>query len=156
MENAKKVPERPSCARIRPARHTHEPIAGRYLEVFAQHPIRLHYAGIIPQVIPVEVIPCRFDSDEDRRIYDVCINTMKLCMMEHYVDCPWREQNLYALDARNQMLFGYHAFMTLDAGSTTVWETIKGAWDFEGNGSMCHAWSAVPVYVYHKLGMAKK
>ena len=131
-------------------------IAGRYLEVFAQHPIRLHYAGIIPQVIPVEVIPCHFDSDEDRRIYDVCINTMKLCMMEHYVDCPWREQNLYALDARNQMLFGYHAFMILDAGSTTVWETIKGAWDFEGNGSMCHAWSAVPVYVYHKLGMAKK
>ncbi len=85
-------------------------IAGRYLEVFARDAIELHYVGIIPQVIPVEEVPCRFDSEEDRRIYDVCVNTMKLCMMEHYVDCPWREQNLYALDARNQMLFGYYAF----------------------------------------------
>jgi hypothetical protein len=31
-------------------------------------------------------------------------------MMEHYVDCPWREQGLYAFDSRNQMLFGYHAY----------------------------------------------
>ena len=31
-------------------------------------------------------------------------------MMEHYVDCPWREQNLYGFDSRNQMLCGYYAF----------------------------------------------
>ena len=31
-------------------------------------------------------------------------------MMEHYVDTPWREQCLYAFDARNQMLCGYYAF----------------------------------------------
>jgi hypothetical protein len=31
-------------------------------------------------------------------------------MMEHYVDCPWREQNLYVFDSRNQMLCGYYAF----------------------------------------------
>ena len=30
--------------------------------------------------------------------------------MEHYVDCPWREQCLYAFDSRNQMLCGYYAF----------------------------------------------
>lgn len=30
--------------------------------------------------------------------------------MEHYVDSPWREQALYAFDARNQMLCGYYAF----------------------------------------------
>ena len=40
----------------------------------------------------------------------------------------------------------------LDAGATTFWETIKGASDFSNAGSLCHGWSAVPVYVlYHNL-----
>lgn len=31
-------------------------------------------------------------------------------MHEHYEDCPWREQALYAMDSRNQMLFGSYVF----------------------------------------------
>lgn len=31
-------------------------------------------------------------------------------MHEHYEDCPWREQALYALDSRNQIVCGYYAF----------------------------------------------
>jgi hypothetical protein len=31
-------------------------------------------------------------------------------MHTHYEDCPWREQALYVLDSRNQMLCGYYAF----------------------------------------------
>jgi len=50
------------------------------------------------------------DREDDHRIYDICVNTLKLCMMEHYVDCPWREQCLYVFDSRNQMLCGYYAF----------------------------------------------
>ena len=42
----------------------------------------------------------------------------------------------------------------LDAGSTTVWETERGASDFHNAGSLCHGWSAVPVYVFHRLGVA--
>ena len=41
----------------------------------------------------------------------------------------------------------------LDAGSDTVWETILGEADFNGAGSLCHGWSAVPVYVYRRLEM---
>ncbi|MBR2965108.1 MAG: hypothetical protein IKC34_01005, partial [Clostridia bacterium] len=44
----------------------------------------------------------------------------------------------------------------LDAGSDTVWETILGEADFNGAGSLCHGWSAVPVHVYRKLGMVKE
>ena len=40
----------------------------------------------------------------------------------------------------------------LDEGSTTVWETIKGGSDFGNAGSLCHGWSAIPVYYYHILG----
>ena len=43
-------------------------------------------------------------------IYKVAAKTLRLCAHEHYEDCPWREQALYAMDSRNQMLFGYGAF----------------------------------------------
>lgn len=43
----------------------------------------------------------------------------------------------------------------LDAGCDTVWETAKGAEDFDGAGSLCHGWNAIPVYIYHRLGIAK-
>lgn len=36
-------------------------------------------------------------------------------------------------------------------GAATFWETEKGAADFENAGSLCHGWSAVPVYIYHRL-----
>ena len=31
-------------------------------------------------------------------------------MNDHYEDCPWREQGMYVMDSRNQMLCGYYAF----------------------------------------------
>ena len=39
----------------------------------------------------------------------------------------------------------------LDRGATTFWETIKGAADFGGAGSLCHGWSALPIYYYEIL-----
>ena len=33
--------------------------------------------------------------------------------------------------------------------ATSFWETIKGADDFEKAGSLCHGWSAIPVYFLH-------
>ena len=39
----------------------------------------------------------------------------------------------------------------LDCGATSFWETIKGEEDFGGAGSLCHGWSALPVYYYHIL-----
>ena len=43
-------------------------------------------------------------------IYRAAVRTLRCCMHEHYEDCPWREQALYSLDSRNQMLAGYTAF----------------------------------------------
>lgn len=82
----------------------------RYIEVFAKEPIELTYAGVLPQCYETQTLPVLIEDELDRRIYDTCVNTLKLCMMEHYVDCPWREQCLYAFDSRNQMLCGYYAF----------------------------------------------
>lgn len=82
----------------------------RYLELFASEKISLTYMGVRPQYYPTKRIDVNIDNTTDRDIYDVCIRTLELCMMEHYVDCPWREQALYAFDSRNQMLCGYYAF----------------------------------------------
>ena len=42
----------------------------------------------------------------------------------------------------------------LAAGATSFWETIDGEAAFGGAGSLCHGWSAIPVYYYHTLGLA--
>ena len=39
----------------------------------------------------------------------------------------------------------------LEQGATSVWETAEGASAFENAGSLCHGWSAVPIYYYNKI-----
>lgn len=85
-------------------------LASRYIEINSEAPIKINKLGIIPQYYPVKVKPVELASATDKAIYDACVRTLELCMMEHYVDCPWREQCLYAFDSRNQMLCGYYAF----------------------------------------------
>lgn len=82
----------------------------RYMELYSSEPIELRYLGLIPQEYPVEVISQKLTNELDQRIYETCVRTLKLSIMEHYVDTPWREQCLYAFDSRNQMLCGYYAF----------------------------------------------
>lgn len=85
-------------------------LGGRYMEIYAEEPIALSYVGVIPQVYPVQTKTARLENALDQKIYDTCVNTLRLCLMEHYVDTPWREQCLYAFDSRNQILCGYDAF----------------------------------------------
>jgi len=82
----------------------------RYVELNFSKPITDISVYITKQEYPIEEIEYTFDNELDKRIYDVSVKTLRLCMMEHFVDCPWREQNLYVFDSRNQMLFGYKAF----------------------------------------------
>lgn len=82
----------------------------RYIEVFCEHPIQIEYLSIIPVEYPVNEIEKTFSNKLRNDIYKTSMRTLRLCMHEHYEDCPWREQGLYAMDSRNQMLFGYYAF----------------------------------------------
>ena len=84
--------------------------AARYIEITNDEPVILEYVGMYPQYYPAATKEIPAMSNDDTDIYEICLNTLKLCMMEHYVDCPWREQCLYAYDSRNQMLAGYVAF----------------------------------------------
>ena len=88
----------------------------RYLQVFIEgHPrdVRLRFAEVL---YPVEVKPTALTGLR-RKIFDTAVHTLRCCMHEHYEDCPWREQALYTLDSRNQMLAGYAAF---EGGNTEM------------------------------------
>ena len=85
-------------------------VAARYLELFAELPVKIRRVSLRPTDYPLNEIPFDAGSDLRRDIYRICVNTLRLCMHDHYEDCPWREQALYAMDSRNQMLCGYYAF----------------------------------------------
>ncbi|MBR2971775.1 MAG: family 78 glycoside hydrolase catalytic domain [Clostridia bacterium] len=83
----------------------------RYIELISDEPLTDVEVSLRSVVYPVTDL----DSPEsltaiEQKIYDACVYTLKCCMHEHYEDCPWREQALYTMDSRNQMLAGYYAF----------------------------------------------
>ncbi|MBE5766403.1 MAG: hypothetical protein E7335_04435 [Clostridiales bacterium] len=83
----------------------------RYLELFAESPLQLDVLTVLPVHYPVNLSSNLPDMNElQKRVYDASVRTLCMCMHEHYEDTPWREQALYAMDGRNQMLCGYYAF----------------------------------------------
>lgn len=84
--------------------------ACRYLEVRSEHPVTIEKMAIAPTMYVLNEKERPTLSKKQDKIYNMCVETLHLCMHEHYEDCPWREQSLYAMDSRNQMLCGYYAF----------------------------------------------
>ena len=70
--------------------------------------VRVH-----PVLLPTRIKSLEFKGENApirKKIRATAIHTLLCCMHEHYEDCPWREQALYTLDSRNQMLAGYEVF----------------------------------------------
>ncbi len=88
--------------------------AGRYLQLHFTNitdSFAIEYAGMLPFEYPLPPTS-KFKCADSlfNKIYEVSCRTLELCMHEHYEDCPWREQALYANDSRNQALTGYYTF----------------------------------------------
>ena len=86
----------------------------RYLQVRSEFPVEIQKMAIAPTMYIVGTKKRPALTKLQNRIYDICEETLHLCMHEHYEDCPWREQAMYAMDSRNQMLCGYYAFGEYD------------------------------------------
>ncbi len=82
----------------------------RYIEITSEIPLDIQKIAIAPTMYVLKEKARPALTDIQSKIYDMCVETLHLCMHEHYEDCPWREQALYAMDSRNQMLCGYYAF----------------------------------------------
>ncbi len=100
-------------------------IAGRYLQLFftgeITQCIRLIYAGV-RETGPVLPEVSAFSASDTlyEELRDSAIRTLKNCMHDHYEDCPWREQSLYAYDSRNQMLYGYYLWGNYDFAEASL------------------------------------
>lgn len=87
-------------------------LGGRYLQLyFYGHDVTVYHVGMQKVDYPVRGEGVFQSSDRLMdKIFEVSKHTLRCSMHEHYEDCPWREQALYAMDSRNQMLSGYYAF----------------------------------------------
>lgn len=100
-------------------------LGAKYIEIFVESadgkptvPLKVEditsvkgHVGLRPVMYPLEVKDSPIKGDARlQEVYDACILTLRCSMHEHYEDCPWREQCLYGMDSRNQMLCGYYAF----------------------------------------------
>lgn len=84
-------------------------IGCRYMQIFIEgnpSDVKLDFHTVI---YPVKELRSRLTGLR-RLIYDTSVHTLRCSMHDHYEDCPWREQALYTLDSRNQMIAGYYVF----------------------------------------------
>ena len=96
----------------------------RYLQVVGD--AEIEYIGLRETHYPLAVKPYKIENEHRRKIYETCLHTLQLCVHEHYEDCPWREQAMYILDSRNQMLCGYEAFDNKECALSAIRLMMQG------------------------------
>ena len=114
--------------------------SGRYVQLHITNissPVTLDYAGLIPAEYPVE-FRGKFNCSDSLldKIYDVSGRTLHLCMHETYEDCPWREQALYAGDARTEALSCYYLFGDYKFTRVSL-DLLKESVDSHGYVQLC-------------------
>ena len=83
----------------------------RFLQVqvrTAEEPITLHSLRYEETGYPLEVKTSVATPDESlSAIWDISLRTLRRCMHETYMDCPFYEQLQYAMDTRSEILYTY-------------------------------------------------
>lgn len=136
--------------------HYHRRYGAKYLELHItgiSSPVRLGYIQLIKQELP---LPSEsFFLCDDRlmmRSRDVGIETLRLCMHEHYEDCVWREQALYGYDSRNQALYGYYIWGNYDFALANFRLLSRNFWQedpaFMALTSPGRTWLTIPVFSF--------
>ena len=111
-------------------------IGARYIEIDYNEPIKVNYLGMYKVEYPFVIKPRKFTNELDQKIYDTAIHTLKCCYHEHFEDCPWREQSLYTLDSRLQMLAYYQDFDNEEAVLSSI-ELILNDWRKDRQLNIC-------------------
>lgn len=124
-------------------------MAGRYVEILGCEETEVEWVGIVPVLYPMEEKEIAL-TGLDKKIYDVCVRTLRLCMHEHYEDCPWREQALYVLDSRNQMAAGYYAFKDTSFARANLVFISKGVRE-DGLLELCYPAEHTPAIPFFSL-----
>ncbi|MBR1966214.1 MAG: hypothetical protein IKA22_06355 [Lentisphaeria bacterium] len=99
--------------------------------------------AIIHDVVPEEDKKQLLERTVNEEFYSVSISSMR-----YLLELMMSEGGKF-IQAADDLIVRIFGKM-LDNGSTTMWETDIGAEDFDGAGSLCHGWSALPVYYYYR------
>ncbi len=82
----------------------------RYIQMFIPaSTVKINYLGLQPTEYPISFKPFNSGNELQNKIYQVAEHTLRCNMHEHYEDSCCREQALYSLDSRNEMLFTYYS-----------------------------------------------
>lgn len=111
-------------------------IGARYIQIDYSGPLKVNYLGIYKVEYPFVIKPHKFANKLDQKIYDTALNTLVCCYHEHFEDCPWREQSLYTLDSRLQMLAYYQGFDNNEAVLSSI-ELMLNDWRTDGQLNIC-------------------
>ena len=80
----------------------------RYIEIQTEGNVKIDSFYYIETGYPIKTSDkYDFASDTDNKLFDISVNTLKRCMHETYMDCPYYEQLQYTMDTYLQMIFTY-------------------------------------------------
>lgn len=86
----------------------------RYVRVAIEGDIQIDAFDYLETGYPIEVSDkYDFGNDNDNKLFNISVNTLKRCMHETYVDCPYYEEMQYTMDTYLQILFTYQ--LTMDS-----------------------------------------
>ena len=91
----------------------------RYLQI-VEGDANIQYIGLRETEYPLTIKSYCIENERQKHIYETAVKTLQLCYHEHYEDCPWREQSMYIMDSRNQMLCGYYAFDNKECAKSSI------------------------------------
>jgi alpha-L-rhamnosidase len=129
-------------------------MGGRYLQLNLTNisgDVKIIYIGLRKWDLPLpKAAPFECDSPIAAKLRETGLHTMRMCMHDHYEDCPWREQGLYSYDSRNQMIFGYYAWGNYNFAETSL-ELLGNGFSPDGHLNLCaptHRSVIIPVFSY--------
>ncbi len=80
----------------------------RYIEIQTEGDVEISDFSYIETGYPIEVAKdYDFGNETDNKLFDISVNTLKRCMHETYMDCPYYEQLQYAMDTYLQIMYTY-------------------------------------------------
>ena len=131
--------------------HFHEAFWDDAMRAYRTRKGELHYAELVQALALWTGLAPEGLAEELRAKLADPGNPFTKVTLSHYIyklDALMMEPEKYYMCVEKHIMDVWGS-MVLE-GATSFWETIDGGDAFSKAGSLCHGWSAVPVYFWHK------